>query len=45
MIVHWRILYITYMREKKIIRGLEDADEGRKISNEEAKEVIEEWFK
>jgi predicted transcriptional regulator len=38
------IMYHLYAREK-IIRGLEDADEGRKISNEEAKEVIEEWFK
>ncbi len=38
------IMYHLYAREKNI-RGLEDADEGRKISNEEAKKVIEEWFK
>lgn len=38
------IMYHLYAREK-IIRGLKDADEGRKISNEKAKEVIEKWFK
>ncbi|MBN1215663.1 MAG: hypothetical protein JXA99_09530 [Candidatus Lokiarchaeota archaeon] len=38
------IMYHLYAREK-IIRGLKDADEGKKISNEKAKEVIEKWFK
>jgi len=38
------IMYHLYAREK-IIRGLKDADEGRKVSNEKAKEVIEKWFK
>jgi len=37
------IMYHLYAREK-IIRGLKDADEGKKISNEKAKEVIEKWF-
>lgn len=37
------IMYHLYAREK-IIRGLKDADEGRKVSNEKAKEVIEKWF-
>jgi predicted transcriptional regulator len=37
-------MYHLYAREK-IIRGLKDADEGRKVSNEKAKEVIEKWFK
>jgi hypothetical protein len=26
------------------IIGLKDADEGKKVSNEKAKEVIEKWF-
>ncbi|TFG01835.1 MAG: hypothetical protein EU539_13665 [Promethearchaeota archaeon] len=30
---------------KKIIHSLKDADEGKKVSNEKAKEVIERWFK
>ncbi|KKL79717.1 hypothetical protein LCGC14_2012020 [marine sediment metagenome] len=34
------IMYHLYAREK-IIRGLKDADEGRKVSNRKAKEVIE----
>ena len=38
------IMYHLYAREK-IIRGLKDADEGRKVSNDKAKEVIEKWFK
>jgi predicted transcriptional regulator len=38
------IMYHLYAREK-IIRGLKDADEGRKVSNEKAKEVIGKWFK
>ena len=38
------IMYHLYAREK-ILRGLKDADEGRKVSNEKAKEVIEKWFK
>ncbi len=37
------IMYHLYAREK-IIRGLKDADEGKKVSNEKAKEVIEKWF-
>ncbi|TKJ23247.1 MAG: hypothetical protein CEE43_03700 [Promethearchaeota archaeon Loki_b32] len=37
------IMYHLYAREK-IIRGLKDANEGRKVSNEKAKEVIEKWF-
>jgi len=34
------IMYHLYAREK-IICGLKDADEGKKVSNEKAKEVIE----
>ena len=37
------IMYHLYAREK-IIRGLKDANEGKKVSNEKAKEVIEKWF-
>ena len=37
------IMYHLYAREK-IIRGLRDADEGRTVSNEKAKEVIEKGF-
>lgn len=37
------IMYHLYAREK-IIRGLKDADEGRKVSNEKAKDIIEKWF-
>ena len=37
------IMYHLYAREK-IICGLKDADEGKKVSNEKAKEVIEKWF-
>jgi len=37
------IMYHLYAREK-IIRGLKDADEGKKVTNEKAKEVIEKWF-
>ncbi|MBN1803533.1 MAG: hypothetical protein JW891_18630 [Candidatus Lokiarchaeota archaeon] len=37
------IMYHLYAREK-ILRGLKDADEGKKVSNEKAKEVIEKWF-
>ena len=37
------IMYHVYAREK-IICGLKDADEGKKVSNEKAKEVIEKWF-
>jgi len=37
------IMYHFYAREK-IIRGLKDADEGKKVTNEKAKEVIEKWF-
>ena len=37
------IMYHLYAREK-IIRGLKDADEGKTVSNEKAKEIIEKWF-
>lgn len=37
------IMYHLYVREK-IFRGLKDADEGKKVSNEKAKEIIEKWF-
>ena len=37
------IMYHLYAREK-IIRGLKDADEGKKVSNEQAKEIIDKWF-
>jgi len=37
------IMYHLYAREK-IIRGLKDAEEGKKVTNEKAKEVIEKWF-
>ena len=37
------IMYHLYAREK-IFRGLKDADEGKKVSNENAKEIIEKWF-
>ena len=37
------IMYHLYVREK-IFRGLKDADEGKKVSNENAKEIIEKWF-
>ena len=35
------IMYHLYAREK-ILRGLKDADEGKKITDE--KEVIKKWF-
>jgi len=38
------IMYHLYVREK-IFRGLKDADEGKIVSNENAKKVIEKWFK
>ena len=37
------IMYHLYAREK-ILRGLKDADEGNKVSNEKAKEIIGKWF-
>ena len=37
------IMYHLYVREK-ISRGIKDADEGKKVSNEKAKEIIEKWF-
>ncbi len=37
------IMYHLYAREK-IIRGLKDANEGKKVSNEKAKEIIGKWF-
>ena len=37
------IMYHLYVREK-IFRGLKDADEVKKVSNENAKEIIEKWF-
>jgi len=37
------IICHLYAREK-IIRGLKDTDEGKKVSNEKAKNIIEKWF-
>ena len=37
------IMYHLYVR-KKIFRGIKGADEGKKVSNEKAKEIIEKWF-
>ncbi|MBD3230244.1 MAG: hypothetical protein GF329_18845 [Candidatus Lokiarchaeota archaeon] len=37
------IMYHLYVREK-IFHGIKEADEGKKISNERAKEIIEKWF-
>ncbi len=37
-------MYYLYAR-KNIIHSLKDADEGKKVSNAKAKEVIERWFK
>ena len=37
------IMYHLYVREK-IFRGIKDADEGKKVSNEKAKEIIEKWL-
>jgi hypothetical protein len=37
------IMYHLYVREK-IFRGTKDADDGKKVSNEKAKEIIEKWF-
>ena len=37
------IMYHLYIREK-ISHGIKEADEGKKVSNEEAKEIIEKWF-
>ena len=36
------IMYHLYVREK-IFRGIKEADEGNKVSNEKAKEFIEKW--
>lgn len=36
------IMYHLYVKEK-IIRGIKEADEGKKVSNEKAKEIIEKW--
>jgi len=38
------IMYHLYVREK-ILRGLKEADEGKNVSNEKAKEIIEKWLK
>ena len=38
------IMYHLYVREK-IFRGIKAADEGRVVSNEKAKEIIEKWLK
>jgi len=38
------IMYHLYVREK-IFRGLKEADEGKKVSNDKAKEIIEKWYK
>jgi len=37
------IIYHLYVREK-VFRGIKEADEGKKVSNEKAKEIIEKWF-
>jgi len=37
------IMYHLYVREK-IFRGIKDADENKKVTNEKAKEIIEKWF-
>jgi len=37
------IMYHLYVREK-IFRGIKDADEGKKVPNKAAKEIIEKWF-
>lgn len=37
------IMYHLYVREK-IFSGIKEADEGKKVSNEKAKEIIEKWF-
>ena len=37
------IMHHLYVREK-IFRGLKDADDGKKVSNEEAKKIIVKWF-
>ena len=37
------IIYHLYVREK-IFRGIKEADEGKKVSNEKAKEIIEKWL-
>jgi len=36
------IMYHLYVREK-IFRGIKEADESNKVSNEKAKEIIEKW--
>ena len=36
------IMYHLYVREK-VFRGIKEADEGKKVSNEKAKEIIEKW--
>ena len=38
------IMYHLYVREKTF-RGLKEADEVKKVSNEKAKEIIEKWYK
>jgi hypothetical protein len=38
------LMYHLYAKEK-ILLGLRDADEGKLISNEEAGETIQQWFK
>ncbi|TFG21499.1 MAG: hypothetical protein EU529_13450 [Promethearchaeota archaeon] len=37
------IMYHLYVREK-IFRGIKDADDSKKVSNEKAKEIIEKWL-
>jgi len=37
------IMYHLYVREK-VFRGIKEADEGKKVSNEKAKEIIEKWL-
>ena len=37
------IMHHLYVRQK-IFRGIKEADEGKKVSNEKAKEIIEKWL-
>jgi len=36
-------MYHLYVRER-IFRGIKEADEGKEVSNEKAKEIIEKWL-
>ena len=37
------IMYHLYVREK-IFNSIKESDEGKKVSNKKAKEIIEKWF-